>query len=239
MPNKPSLLSIIVPCYQERHRLQACIDGLQRAVQAAALPTEIIVVDDGSTDGTATYAEELLAPLKPPSKVLRTAHQGKGSALQNGVSASRGDFVFLADADWSMPPEQIQRFLPPNAEDFSIAIANREHPESKRINEPFYRHILGRGFNAFVQRMLLSGIEDSQCGYKCLDGDFARTVFPKLQCKGWAFDVELLFLARQSQATILEVPIDWNFDSDSRIRPLRDAFQMARDVAAIRRRHLH
>lgn len=238
MSKNSPLLSIIVPCYQERHRLDACVQGLQQAVHSAGLSAEMIIVDDGSTDGTAEYARQLVTPFKN-AVVLETPHRGKGAALQTGVSASKGDFVFIADADWSMPPEQIQRFLPPNAESFGLAIANREHPESRRINEPFYRHALGRCFNAFVQRLLLEGIEDSQCGYKCLDGALAREIFPKIQCAGWAFDVELILLARQAGAPIIEVPIDWNFDPDSRIQPIRDALQMARDVIAIRRRHNH
>jgi glycosyltransferase involved in cell wall biosynthesis len=199
------------------------------------METEVILVDDGSDDGTADAARNSFSSI-PAFRVLDRAHGGKGAALKAGVAVSEGDYVFLADADWSMPPEQISRFLPPRLEGFGIAIASREHPESRRHDEPAARHLLGRAFNALVRHALLPGIQDSQCGFKCMEGDLARRLFPQIQCQGWAFDVELLALAVLCGEQIVEQPIDWVFNADSRLKPLRHGPQMALDVLRIRRR---
>jgi len=215
--------------------MEACAEGIRRALAAAQLEAEVILVDDGSTDGTADQAKLHLKGLAN-FRVMQIAHQGKGAALKAGVSTSSGEYVFLADADWSMPPEQIVRFLPPRLEGFDVAIASRELAASKRHGEPLYRHLLGRVFNRWVQASILNGIQDTQCGFKCLKGDVARQLFPQVQTQGWAFDVELLTLARNAGHAIVQQPIDWNYNADSRIRPWRDAPQMARDVLRIRKR---
>jgi len=235
VPKKSPTLSLVIPCYQESHRMEGCADGIRRAIVAAEMEAEVLLVDDGSEDGTAEEAERLLKTI-PGFRLLQRPHRGKGAAIRAGVEASSGDYVFLADADWSMPPEQITRFLPPRLSEFDVAIASREHPESQRHGEPSHRHLLGRCFNGLVRKSLLPEIQDSQCGFKCLDGSFARHLFAQIQCDGWAFDVELLALARHYGARIIEQPIDWHFDPDSRLQPLRHAAQMALDVWRIRRR---
>jgi glycosyltransferase involved in cell wall biosynthesis len=215
--------------------MEACAQGVRRALLAANVDSEVIVVDDGSRDGTADQANRYMASIAN-YRLSQIPHKGKGGALQAGVAASSGQFVFLADADWSMPPEQIVRFLPPRLSDFDLAIANRELSGSERHGEPQYRHLLGRVFNRWVQLAVLKGIQDSQCGFKCIRGELARRLFPQIQTQGWAFDVELLALAKRDGAKLVQQPIDWDFNADSRIRPWRHAPQMALDVLRIRKR---
>jgi len=230
------LLTLVVPCFNEAHRLAATFDGLASLRRCLPFPVEVLLVDDGSDDDTAAIAARLGADL-PGFRLLREPHRGKGGALRAGVLASRGSFVFLADADWSMPPEQVLAFLPPALVDFDVAIASREAQGAIRHGEPLRRHWLGRGFNRLVQLAVLPGIEDSQCGFKCLTREAAQTLFSEARTEGWAFDVELLMLARRQGLRIREIPIDWHYRADSRLRPGRDGLAMARDVVRLALRH--
>ena len=116
----------------------------------------------------------------------------------------------------------------------AIAIGSREAPGAVRYNEPYYRHLSGRVFNTLVRWLALPGLQDSQCGFKCFRGDIAEEIFPLQTNTGWAFDVEVLFIARQRGYRIVEVPIPWYFNSDSQIRMLRDSWRMVRDLLLIR-----
>ena len=211
-----------------------CIQGIEAFQEALETPVEVLLVDDGSTDGTADLARELGADL-PHFRVLSRPHLGKGAALQAGVAESSGASVFLADADWSMPPEQILRFLSTDATDV-VRIGSREAQGSRRHGEPLRRHLVGRVFNALVRRAALPGIQDSQCGFKLLPGKLAREVFSEMRTTGWAFDVELLLRIQKRGIPTQEVPIDWHYDPNTRLRPLRDSVSMAWEVFAIARR---
>ncbi len=234
-PRAP-LLTVVVPCYDEAHRLEATFQGLRTLLAALPFPVELVVVDDGSRDETAALAERLGAEL-PGFRLLREPHRGKGGALRAGVRQATGEYVFLADADWSMPPEQVLAFLPPALVDFDLAIASREVVGAVRHGEPLRRHLLGRAFNRLVQLAVLPGIEDSQCGFKCLRRPVALQLFEAGSCEGWAFDVELLVLARQRGLRVREVPIDWHYRADSRLRPGRDGLSMGTEVLRLALRH--
>lgn len=232
----PPLLSLVVPCFDEAHRLEATFAGLRELIAALPYPVEILLVDDGSRDQTAAMAERLGREV-PGFRLLREPHRGKGGALRAGVLAATGAYVFLADADWSMPPEQVMAFLPPALVDFDVAIGSREIPGAVRHGEPWRRHLLGRAFNRLVQLAVLPGIEDSQCGFKCLRHDVALSLFQAATVDGWAFDVELLLLARRRGLRVVEIPIDWHYRADSRLRAGRDGLAMARDVLRLAARH--
>ena len=214
--------------------MHKCIQGIEAFQAAAGKKVEVILVDDGSTDGTALLAQDLGSELTD-FKVLSRQHLGKGAALKAGVAESSGELVFLADADWSMPPSQVQRFLIPGFET-RVRIGSRETSTSKRHNEPVRRHLIGRAFNSYVRRLALPGIQDSQCGFKCLPGNLARSVFKEMTTNGWAFDVELLLRVKSAGAPIEEIGIDWHYDPDTRLHPIRDAAQMAWEVFSIARR---
>lgn len=213
--------------------MPACIDGIGRFQASVDAETQVILVDDGSTDETPKVAERLGRGLDN-FLVLRRPHLGKGAALRSGVLESTGGLVFLADADWSMPPEQASRFLLPGFES-EVRIGSREAASSKRHDEPVTRHLLGRVFNAYVRALALPEIQDSQCGFKCLPGDLARQVFGKLQTDGWAFDVEILLRVKKTGIPVREIGIDWHHDADTRLQPLQDAARMAWEVWRITR----
>ena len=152
------------------------------------------------------------------------------------MELSRGDIIFTADADWSMPPEQIVRFIEEldKREDVQIVISSREVDGAVRHDEPMSRHIIGRAFNMFVRAVALTGVHDSQCGFKAYRAQAAHQVFSNLKTKGWAFDVEVLARARRLGLPLSEIPIDWRYDADSRLNTIKDSLTMTYAVIKIR-----
>jgi dolichyl-phosphate beta-glucosyltransferase len=195
------------------------------------------VVDDGSTDRTADIGERFAAG-ETRVVVQREPHRGKGGAVKAGLIAARGAFRFICDADLSMPAAEIRRFLPPIAGDFDVAIGSREGAAARRVGEPGYRHVMGRLFNFVVQRLALPGIEDSQCGFKMFTAHAVAVIFPRVTVNGWAFDVEVLTIAREQGLRVIEVPIEWHFREESRVSMVRDGIGMMRELLFIRARAL-
>ncbi len=194
---------------------------------------EVLVVDDGSSDSTVSVVRAL-AESEPRLRLLEEPHRGKGGAVRVGMLAATGQFRFLCDADFSMPAREIDRFLPPYLEGCDVAIATREGPGAVRVGEPTHRHIMGRVFNGLIQFLLLPGIEDSQCGFKCFSARSAEFLFSRQTTEGFAFDVEILFLAREQGMSIVEVPITWHYMDVSSVHPLRDTWRMGRAAFDIR-----
>ena len=195
---------------------------------------EVIVVENGSTDHTYDVAQEF-ATQHVNLRVIRTDQRGKGLAIQRGVREAKGDYIFMCDADLSMPIDEISKFLPPQLKDVDIAIGSREAPGSVRYDEPIYRHFTGRVFNTMIRWLVLPGLQDTQCGFKCIRAAVAHEIFPYQTLTGWAFDVELLYIARHHGYNLTEIPIDWYFNDDSKIDVLRDSLRMFLDLLLIRR----
>ena len=224
------LLSVVIPAWQEARRIERLHQGVRSLRAALPYAVEVLVVDDGSTDGTGDLAA------RAGLQVLRQPHRGKGAAVRAGMLATRGVYRLLADADWSMPPEQVLAMLPPVLTGHDVVIASRETHGAQRTNEPAARHIIGRLFNMAVQSIVLPGVEDSQCGFKVFRAEAARAIFSRCREDGWAFDVEVLALARKLGMRVAEVPIDWRHDPDTRVRPLLDAPSMLASLLRVRAR---
>lgn len=215
-------LSVVLPAYNEEHRVEAGVRGVRRLNELLGEACEAWVVDDGSTDRT----REVVAGF-PEVRLVAEPHRGKGGALRAGVARTTGDRVLVADIDWSVVPERILELVATPGE---VVCAVREGPLARRLGEPPWRHLLGRGFNRLVQEFLLAGHQDTQCGFKVFTREAAHDLFPRLTIEGWAYDVELLTLAHLRGWRVVEVPVVWRFEPDSRVRPLPDGLQMARDV---------
>jgi len=226
-------LSIIIPAHNEAERLPSTLEKIDRFLAQQAYPAEVLVVENGSSDATLTLAQSYQERM-PYLRVLTEAPRGKGLAVRRGMLAAQGEYRFLCDADLSMPIDQVNRFLPPALAGVDVAIGSRELPGSVRYDEPGYRHLIGRVFNAMVRGLVLPGIQDSQCGFKCFRGDVADAVFPLQTLVGMSFDAEVLFIARQMGYSMCEVAIDWYFDPDSRVRLVQDSLLMAFDLLKIR-----
>ncbi len=226
-------MALIIPAYNEEARLPETLPAAVEHLEGGGRSWEIRVVDDGSNDATAAVVEALA---KDEARIVlqREPHRGKGGAVKAGMLASSAAFRFLCDADFSMPVDQVERFVPPRLQGFDLAIATREGPGAHRIGEPNSRHLLGRGFNLLIQALLLPGIEDSQCGFKCFTGQAAEYLFSRQTLEGFAFDVEILYLAHQADMQVAEVPIPWLYMDHSSVKPLRDTWRMLREVLIIR-----
>ena len=196
-------------------------------------PWEILVANDGSVDATANLVARF-AEGASNVRLLSLVHRGKGWAVQQGMLAARGEYRFLCDADLSMPVDQIARFLPLATSGADVVIGSRELPDSRRFGEPAHRHLMGRIFNLIIRALALPGLRDTQCGFKCFRASTAGALFQRQTLYGFAFDVEVLCLARQAGLTIREIGIDWHFREGSKVRPVRDAVRMAWDVMKIR-----
>lgn len=226
-------LSIIIPAYNEANRLPKTLESLFTFLNDQAYTTEVVVVENGSRDNT--YQTALAFSQKfPQLRVLQEVQRGKGRAVQRGMLSAVGEFRFMCDVDFSMPVAEINRFLPPHLTDFDVAIASREAPGARRFNEPAFRHLVGRFYNGLIRALALPGLHDTQCGFKCFRGELAEEIFKCQTIPGWSFDVEVLFIARQRGYRIVEVPIPWYFNPESKINVWRDSLRMAIDLGTIR-----
>ncbi len=229
----PPLLSIIVPAHNEENRLPQSVEAILEFIHAQTYESEIIIIENGSSDSTAQISQDFAAR-HPEIQALQEPVAGKGLAVRRGMLAAKGDFRFICDADLSMPIDEVSLFLPPKAPPFDVAIASREIPGAVRYNEPYYRHLIGRAFNLLVRVVTLPGLQDTQCGFKCFRAEAAEELFPLQTIAGWTFDVEILFIARKRGMQVIEIPINWYFNSGSRVRILRDSATMFADLFRIR-----
>ena len=227
-------LSIVVPAYNEQSVIGRFIDSVRSELPPYNITWEAIVVDDGSADETVRIVRDA-ASVDERVHVIAAAHRGKGAAVREGFLAARGEWVLMADADLSMPWNNLQRFLTVASERNApeIIIGSREAPGAERTGETRVRRISGRVFNALVRLFAVPGIRDSQCGYKMLSADAVAALAPHLTIDGFAFDVELLYLARLAGFAIREVGIACHCRQDSRVR-VRAGIMSFLDVLRVR-----
>ena len=227
------LLSIVIPAYNEETRLSDSLKEVARFVEAQTYPVEVIVVNNNSSDGTPQIADAFASD-NAYARALHEPTQGKGAAVRTGVLAGQGDYLFICDADLSMPVDEIAKFMPPQLNGYDVAIASREAPGAQRIDEPEYRHLMGRIFNLIVRVLAVPRIQDTQCGFKVFRRDVAQDVFTLQTIDGWGFDVEVLFIALKHGYELVEVPITWYYRPQSRINPISDSINMVLEVLKVR-----
>jgi dolichyl-phosphate beta-glucosyltransferase len=236
MPDSPAggqHLSIVIPAFNEESRIGSTLDELERFLAHQPWPWEIRVVDDGSQDRTGEIVEGY--ERREPNIVLqREPHRGKGGAVKAGLLAATAPFRFICDADLSMPVAELPRFLPPMLRDFDVAIGSREGVGARRVGEPMIRHVAGRVFNYAVQRLTVRDINDTQCGFKMFTAAAANAIFPRVTVEGWAFDIEVLSIARARGLRIVEVPIEWHYRRESQLNLVRDGVDMFQELLRIR-----
>jgi dolichyl-phosphate beta-glucosyltransferase len=232
---KPSFfLSIIIPAYNEETRLPNTLPQVANFLAAQDYKAEVVVVDDGSIDRTAEIVEQMTKQY-PCIRLVRATHGGKGHAVKMGMLQVESEYAFLCDADLAMPITELPKFLPPVQNGYQIAIGSREGKEAVRHNEPFYRHLMGRVFNWLVKILAIPGFEDTQCGFKCFHHSVRRDLFSNQTISGFGFDVEVLYIAKKRGYRIVEVPIHWYYQTESKVHPVRDTLRMVRDIMMVRR----
>ncbi len=229
-------LSVVIPAYNEQSRIDGTLDKVLEFLQGQPYGWEIVVADDGSTDATASLVRSR-AQTHPNLRLLTLPHRGKGWAVKNAMLAAAGHYRLLCDADLSVPIEQVARLLPPQVEGIDVAIGSREAIGAKRIGEPVRRRLMGRFYNALVRLMAVPGLRDTQCGFKCYRCEVVPSLFERQTMDGFAFDVEVMFLAVKSGLKMQEIPVDWYYRDQSKVRAFRDALAMTLDLLRIRWRY--
>ncbi|MFP4380693.1 MAG: dolichyl-phosphate beta-glucosyltransferase [Candidatus Sumerlaeia bacterium] len=227
--------SIVVPAYNEEKRLGPTLRRIHEYMTRRETEYELIVVDDGSTDGTI----ELIEKDFPDVQLLKNpTNVGKGYSVRSGLYASTKDFVLFTDSDLSTPIEEIEKFEWEFNQGADMVIASRALPQSQLDQrQAWWREMSGRIFNAMVR--LISGLPylDTQCGFKAYRLPVAHKIARYQQIDGWAFDVEQLYVARQIGFHIREVPVRWINSADTRVNFLRASTQMLIEIIRIRMRH--
>ncbi|MGH0037406.1 MAG: dolichyl-phosphate beta-glucosyltransferase [Myxococcota bacterium] len=230
-------LSLVIPAYEESRGLARTLAAVRDHLESRVPHHEIIVVDDGSRDDTRLVARAALRDA--PGRVLRLPrNSGKGAAVRAGILESRGRRVLYSDADLSTSIEHerlLSRALDAGAQ---VAIATRAHRESVIARrQGLFRQSLGKTFNLMVRAAGLSSFRDTQCGFKMFEGDAGRRLFRAARIDGFAFDVEILLLAQEAGLRVVEVPVEWRDDPETRLHVVRDSARMAADLLRIGWRH--
>ncbi len=230
-------LSIIIPAYNEELRITPTLERLSRFLENQPLRYEIIVVDDGSSDRTTSVVSLKMATIKNLHLVRQTPNRGKGAAVRMGMLEARGQIRVMCDADGSMPPEQLPRLLAPIlACEAEISIGSRYAEGAKTdVAQPFYRVWWSRLANMVIQKSLVPGVKDTQCGFKAFTAEAARDLFRRATIDGWAFDLEILAIARREGYQISEVGVEWSDDGRSRVNPLKDMWKVMNEAMTIRK----
>jgi len=230
-------LSIVVPAYNEELRLPPTLDKLHAFLSRQPLRYEIVVVDDGSKDNTVGVVTDAMAMIPHLRLVRQMPNRGKGAAVRRGMLEARGQIRVMCDADGSMPPEELPKLLAPIvACKAEIAIGSRYAPGAKTDQkQPFYRVLWSRLCNRVIQKSLVPGVRDTQCGFKAFTAEAARDLFRYGRIDGWAFDLEILALARRRGISIAEVGVAWQDDGRSRVNPLKDMWKVIREALTIRK----
>ncbi len=230
-------LSIVIPAHNEELRLPRSLRQVFAFLEKQSYSAEVIVVENASSDRTLELARDF-ALHQSNLIVLHEERAGKGNAVRCGMLEARGEYRFICDADLSMPIDELKNFLPPILTGFDVAIASREAPGAVRYNEPSYRHWGGRAINLAIRLLILPGLNDTQCGFKCFRAEAAEKLFRQQSLSGWSFDIEILYLARRKRMKIIELPVHWYFDADSKVSAIRDALRMIGDIFRIHRNAL-
>jgi len=226
-------LSIIIPAYNEERRLPRTLEQVFHFLARQDYEAEILVVENGSNDRTFELAQSFKSKY-PNLRVLQNAQAGKGKAVQRGMLEARGAYRIFCDADLSMPIEEVASFITTH-NDADIVIASREAEGAIRYDEPEQRHITGRVFNFIIRILAVPRIQDTQCGFKGFRADVAEDLFQHQSIEGWAFDVEILYIANLRGYEIIELPIPWYYRQESKISVFRDSLRMLLDILKIRR----
>jgi len=229
------VLSVVVPVYNEEVRIRKTLSKLTGYLDRRFPQSEILVVNDGSTDKTSEILEEI------EDKLLRVLsnkkNHGKGYAVRQGVLAAKGNIIFFTDADMSTPAQEIGRFMKlMEKEKVDILIGSRSVKGTKlKIRQPCYRQNMGKIFNWFVKRLTGLPFEDTQCGFKAFRRAAAEALFKQAKQNGFVFDVELLLLAQRQKMQVREVPVTWVNSPKSRVSPITDSVRMFGQLLEINR----
>jgi dolichyl-phosphate beta-glucosyltransferase len=232
-------LSVVVPAYNEAKRIGATLKKIHEYLLTKNYRSEIIVVDDGSTDDTIRLLRKTVQEMPFIRLIENGVNRGKGYSVRAGMLNSQGEIILFSDADLSTPIQELDKLAVWFDRGYDIAIASRALSESEiLVRQPWPRELMGKTFNKLVQLLTVSGIMDTQCGFKLFKKEAARVLFEKQTVCGFGFDVEILFMANKNGYRIKEVPVRWVNSPDSRVHIVKDSFSMLCDLVRIRTQYL-
>lgn len=237
-------VSLVIPIYNEAARLPRTLDAIEAYFRARALSAELVLVDDGSTDATPHLIAEAVMRLAPVVAVRPLRHavnRGKGGAVRTGCLGARGTYIIFTDADLAVPLEEADRLLDALRAGCDVAIGTRVQPDGRdmRASQPPLRRLGGKAFTWVRRRIAVPDIIDTQCPMKGFRAEAAQRIFAAQRLRGWAFDAELLFLARRAHMRICQMPVVWRHMAGSKLRPsIRLAALALWDLLRLRLVHL-
>ena len=232
---EPATYSIILPAYNESARISATLDKILAHAAERAWSVEVMVVNDGSNDNTATIVRDYARKHAVLRLLENPGNRGKGYSVRNGMLHATGDILLFSDADLSSPIEEADKLFSAIAKGADIAIGSRWVNRRLQIRrQPLYRRLFGRVFNLALRIILGLQYKDTQCGFKAFTRRSAQAVFPLQKIERWGFDPEILYLARKFGFTVCEVPVAWSHREGTRIHPLRDGIRMFSELLKVR-----
>jgi dolichyl-phosphate beta-glucosyltransferase len=231
------LLTIIFPAYNEGAAVKTALRSARDYVAQRGLDAEILLVNDGSRDDTEQQALEVAADDPRVRVISHHPNGGKGYAVKQGMLAARGKYRAFLDVDLATPVDAVDLALPLLEAGADVVLGSRHLPASViEVPQGFLRRFMGGWFRRIAGRMLGLGVTDITCGFKALRGDVAQELFGVQHETGWAFDAELIYVARRWGLRVSEVPVRWRDSGDSRVRPGAAALESLRELARVRRR---
>jgi dolichyl-phosphate beta-glucosyltransferase len=233
MSEQDFYLTIVIPAYKEESRIHIILEAIARYEKTKDFEIETIVVVDASPDNTAGAAKAYIGKLKHLKVHEGKENKGKGGAVRDGIMLARGKYVVFADADNSTPIEQVDKLLP-YAKKYEVVIGSRYNDGGKlAIPQPLFRRVGTRVLNMIIQAIAISGIRDTQCGFKLFETEAAKKIFAKQSIYDFSFDIEILVIAKKLGYKIRETGITWYDNPHSTVSPIKDGLKMIADCITI------
>ena len=228
-------LSVVIPAYNEQTRIESTLRSVEDYLLNHAPAHEILVVNDGSTDGTLDVLQRLSDGISNLRILSYDQNMGKGYAVRKGMLAASGEMILLSDADLAAPIEELPRLQAALSKGADVAIGSRDLPDSVRqVHQSSFREAGGRALNLLIQALAVPGIADTQCGFKLFTRPCAQAVFPHCFLNRFSFDVEVLYIARRLGFELAEIPINWAHKEGSKVNPINDGIRIVMDLVRIR-----
>jgi dolichyl-phosphate beta-glucosyltransferase len=228
-------LSMVIPAFNEAERISDSLTRIFRYLDSAGISAEVLVVDDGSTDGTA----ERVAEFKEGDRlrfIRLEENQGKGAAVRAGVLEASGDYILMSDADLSTPIQELEKLLPHVKGEYDIAVGSRQIEGAELVKrQGLFRQAAGLVFGALTRLVVNTGVIDTQCGFKCFRAQAAKRIFKSNRIRGYCFDIEVLAKARLWGMRVIEVPVRWEDKAGSKVNMIKDLPGVIKEILAIRR----